>query len=271
MKAIFLLTCLISSYYLTAQSNELRIFHENVPGGVDLFAVNDAYCPMSMEIELKMENLEVVGGKKEVYVVPARTSKFKLLELRLKNPKKGSNYSSRHAFTFGDALKTEYNKEHVYYLPFRKGQKFLMFQGYNGKESHHNMMALDFELPEGTAVTAARAGVVIDVEESHTESCPQEDCGKYNNFVLVYHEDGTLAEYTHLQQNGAKVEVGQKLKAGDLIGSSGKVGRATGPHLHFICFLPKIDKRISVPTLFKVDDGKKVTQLQEGETYSRNY
>jgi murein DD-endopeptidase MepM/ murein hydrolase activator NlpD len=49
--------------------------------------------------------------------------------------------------------------------------------------------------------------------------------------VVVRHKNGLETLYGHLSK--FRVEVGQEVKAGELIGLGGNTGRSTGPHLHF--------------------------------------
>lgn len=55
--------------------------------------------------------------------------------------------------------------------------------------------------------------------------------GAYGRLVKVRHPAGFLSKYAHLSE--IKVEVGQKVEKGDVIGLAGNSGRSTGPHLHF--------------------------------------
>jgi murein DD-endopeptidase MepM/ murein hydrolase activator NlpD len=54
--------------------------------------------------------------------------------------------------------------------------------------------------------------------------------GTYGNWILVDHGDGVAVGYAHESQ--ILVSVGQKVKAGQLIGLVGRTGAATGCHLH---------------------------------------
>ena len=57
--------------------------------------------------------------------------------------------------------------------------------------------------------------------------------GSAGNAVVIDHPDGTTTKYFHLMDNSIKVQVGQQLKPGQVIGNVGNTGRSTGPHLHF--------------------------------------
>jgi murein DD-endopeptidase MepM/ murein hydrolase activator NlpD len=80
---------------------------------------------------------------------------------------------------------------------------------------------LDIAAPLGTPVKACADGVVVLHEEFY-----------YNgNFVLIDHGLGMSSIYVHLDE--IKVHLGQFVKAGEVIGTVGKSGRASGPHLHW--------------------------------------
>ncbi|MGN6151478.1 MAG: M23 family metallopeptidase, partial [Lysobacteraceae bacterium] len=110
-------------------------------------------------------------------------------------------------------------------------------QGWGGSFSHRdaeNRYGVDFAAPSGTPVRAARAGVVMEVEDGFDGGGRDRanDLGRAN-FVRIVHADGTMALYAHLQRGGLRVRVGQRVGAGEPIGLVGATGFATGPHLHF--------------------------------------
>ena len=86
---------------------------------------------------------------------------------------------------------------------------------------------------------------------------------------MIYHSDGTFAEYTHIKNNGAEVNVGDQIKIGQFIGYSGDVGWATGPHLHFIVFFQRLKKRVTLKTKFLTQKGKPAISLVERQKYKR--
>lgn len=80
----------------------------------------------------------------------------------------------------------------------------------------------DLDLETGDSVISAFDGVV---------RITAYDGSGYGNYVLVRHYNGLETLYAHLKE--FKSQVGDPVKAGDLIGLGGNTGRSTGPHLHF--------------------------------------
>ncbi|HSR64524.1 MAG TPA: M23 family metallopeptidase [Xanthomonadaceae bacterium] len=124
----------------------------------------------------------------------------------------------------------------VYQLPLRQ-RASRIDQGYGGRFSHtdpQNLYAVDFAADIGTPVLAARDGVVMQVESDFDKAgLNMEKYGGRANFVRILHDDGTMGLYAHLQEGGALVRLGQRVRAGQQIGLSGNTGFTTGPHLHF--------------------------------------
>lgn len=126
-------------------------------------------------------------------------------------------------------------------------------------------------MPEGTPILAAREGVVASVVQNNNETCLREECKKMSNYILIYHSDGSFAEYAHIQCNGAFVTVGDTVIKGEVIAISGCMGYAKVPHPHFVWFLPDFEKRRTVTTKFRIGKGSTFAYLAEDKTYKRNY
>ncbi|MFC9702086.1 M23 family metallopeptidase [Streptomyces sp. NPDC056943] len=90
----------------------------------------------------------------------------------------------------------------------------------------HKHSGQDFAVPTGTPVKAAGTGTVVKAGPNGGGDGPA-----YGNAIVVKHANGTYSQYAHLSK--IKVNVGQKVAAGQQIALSGNTGNSSGPHLHF--------------------------------------
>lgn len=255
---------------IALHGQQVNIFHEKTATGFELYAANEEFFPVSLSLELELNNLVFSEGQQKLFVLPARNTKFKLGELTQDRKNEPYRYRMSYLFAMGSDTLTSPDTDMAYDLPFATGKRFIVFQGYNGQNSHRNENALDFSLPLGSEVLAAREGTVVQVVHDNNRNCPEEECKKFNNYVTILHADGTFAQYHHIQQNGSKVHPGDTVNRGEVIALSGNVGWSTGPHLHFVCFLGGFQRR-TLETKFRVGDGTTAELLQEGKSYHRGY
>ena len=76
-----------------------------------------------------------------------------------------------------------------------------------------------------------------------------------------------MAHYCHLAPHSAKVRIGQKVRAGELLAASGNTGFTSGPHLHFAVFKARNGYgRETIPVRFRTADGSGIT-LISGKSY----
>ncbi len=122
---------------------------------------------------------------------------------------------------------------YIYWLPFQKGSKYLLIQGYDSKMSHQNELALDFKMKAGSKICAAREGIVVGMRESSDKGGLKDEYLSEGNYVIIKHSDGTEANYWHIKKDGATVNVGDSVSKGQLIAFSGNTGYTAFPHLHF--------------------------------------
>lgn len=157
----------------------------------------------------------------------------------------------------------------VYQLPYAPGESYKVSQGYNSGFSHHgpDQFAIDWKMPEGTELRAARGGRVVRVKDDSNVGGRTIRFDPYNNFIIIRHDDGTLGHYCHLQKDGIKVTPGQMVQAGEAIALSGNTGFSSGAHLHFCVYKTQDGRqRITIPVKFADADGRAVT-LVEGNHY----
>lgn len=263
--AVVLITSICNAEY------KVKIYYEQIGRGYNIYANNDEFCPVSIEIDFTVINLSVKGGNNKTYTADSQSKKQLLTTLYISDKQKEYKFFYKYRVNLGDHLNNEYDANYNYDLPFNTSNQFKVVQGYNGTFSHQNQNSLDFKMPVGTEITAVREGIVIDVIEHNNKNCEKEECEKYNNYITIYHPDGTFAQYAHIQQNGSEVKVGDKVVKGQLIGFSGNVGWSTGPHLHLVIFKQKMNERQTLKTKFRTGDGTNAEFLTEKEEYSRTY
>ena len=269
MKNILLVVFSLCSFITSAQDG-LDIFEKPTPNGVELHGANDGPVPISMEISFKtLQNLQCDVPLPHTVVIPNGGESIKLLTLTVIDRKVSPVYDFRFNYIPGD-INANHDDSFEYYLPYASGKTFTVHQGYHGNYSHKNVYALDFNMPEGTGVHAARGGIVTDIKEDSNVGCGDPRCKGKSNYLVINHDDGTFSNYVHLQKGGVLVQVGEHVEAGQLVAKSGNTGWSSGPHLHFEVYARGIQKNKSLPTVFKVKGGNAV-RLQEGQSYQSVY
>jgi murein DD-endopeptidase MepM/ murein hydrolase activator NlpD len=181
-------------------------------------------------------------------------------------------------------------QEVEYFLPFDTTKHPIRIsQGNNGPWSHFLIKkqhpggisetdlihAVDFALPIGTEVKAARDGRVFGAILSGTwcyEGLDPEiglnppPMG-WTNHIIIAHEDETYAIYSHLG-NTRFVLDDRIVRAGDVIAKTGRSGWiAETPHLHFQLLNDRFNK--SLPIHFSNYSGSldHATLLKEGKIW----
>src|SRR4026207_2110488 len=81
---------------------------------------------------------------------------------------------------------------YVYELPFEKGAKHRVVQGYGGLFSHIHTAAVDFTMPVGTSVFAAREGTVYSYKDDSNEGGFMGNYKNKANYLIIQHDDGSF-------------------------------------------------------------------------------
>ncbi len=108
-------------------------------------------------------------------------------------------------------------KQSGFLFPLPRGS--WVVSAYYGDGRNHQ--AVDLAADKGTAVFAVKGGTVVSAGND----------GNYGLSIVIDHGNGIKTRYAH--ENAIYVRVGDKVVAGETIGTVGRTGNASGNHLHF--------------------------------------
>lgn len=248
-----------TGFHVVAKNNE----------GVTTLTIKSDYTrEFTVTLEAKLKNMTPSRPLPFTADAAGRSS-FVLATFRTKDKALPRRYDYHYYWQLG-ARRASTTNDADYAMPFPPG-RYVVMQAPHGSYSHFDGSgsenAVDWTVPEGTVVCAAREGRVVGVRQDSTISGTDPKFKPLGNYIIIKHADGTFADYHHLQTDGAMVHIGDEVKVGQPIGLSGKTGFASAPHLHFAVF-QTIDgkKKLSLPFRLKTDRGV-FTELIRGRSY----
>ena len=255
---VFILVIVCTAPSLQAQAVDVR--QEIRDGQLTIWVKNNLPCPSQISAQAPQT------GQTFQQFVPKATERM-LLKIPADSVRELSTFKNQLKFNIVlGRFDATPDPRYRYMLPYPQGTSHPLIQGNNGSHTHNkkgSIHAYDFEMPEGSFVSAVRGGVVGYVKDSNTEGGDDRSYMNKVNVIMVCHDDGTVAVYAHLKHQGSLVNVGEHVFAGQVIGLSGNTGFTTGPHLHFALMVG--DR--SVPITFK----NLPDNLVEGQSYEQNF
>ena len=253
----------------TTRNSGIRVVDQPFEGGVQLAVENSNLAAVTLTVTVTGANAIPDHAMPMVVSCPGKGT-FPFVRLKPANDQESFSWRVRYDWRHGQT-DVEHEPGFVYELPYPKEKRFLVRQGFRGSFTHsgNDAFAVDFEMPEGTPVLAARAGTVEWVVDRFSGGGLDPRFRDQANLILIRHSDGTYGEYVHLRKGGSRVKVGQKVTAGDAIGWSGNVGFTRGPHLHFAVFRTTSGTdRETFPMKFRSVERADPSEPVEGEWYT---
>lgn len=234
----------------------VHLREEELPGGKQRWHLrNDYGGPVEVVVRATSAENLLTAPELPVRVVIPGLSEQALLTAAAASPFNPWRLEFSYQLMVGDPRAVP-DPEADYQLPFDHPPGAEIHQAWGGAFSHtnaENFHAVDFSLPIGTPILAARAGVVLDVNDDHFESGLDPRLATRANAIRIVHADGSMAVYAHLKHEAGWVRIGDRVRAGQQIALSGNVGFSSGPHLHFVVQRNAGMRLESVPFRFLVD------------------
>jgi murein DD-endopeptidase MepM/ murein hydrolase activator NlpD len=242
----------------TSPRSGFRVDYEIVGESIQLVARTEFYAPVELKLDFqKIRGLEYPHPDDPLRwtLEPRSTTTLLTLGIVPASPQPIAQY--RYEFLVGDP-NARHRPTEPYRLPYAVASDFVVSQAYPDVVTHNtpdSQFAIDFAMPVGTDVFAARGGVVFDMVAGNFEGGT--DASRHMslaNVVRILHDDGTYAIYAHLNWNSVRVRIGERVERGEYIADSGNTGFSSGPHLHFVVVRNSGMAMQSVPVQFAGPD-----------------
>ena len=246
-----------------AQDPRVDVQHRETEAGVELYASNEFFAPVQLVLGIEeLDGFEKPDPEQSLrFVVPAQSEAFLLLGFQALAQAEERSLRYRYAYLLGDPA-AAHRPPTPYRAPFAAAGNYLISQAYPEAITHTTLdsrYAVDFTMPIGTDVYAARGGVVIEVASTNYRGgTDASEEGAQANLVSILHDDGTYAVYAHLNWNSIRVRPGERVTRGQYIADSGNTGFSTGPHLHFVVLKNADLRSESVPIEFEGPNGSRI-------------
>lgn len=193
----------------------IAIIGEEGGCGSLLFSIMVNGCKINPEIILDLEahalHRQVATFTKAGKTVNVTTTRKE----RKKNEPEGMSMETNDPFGDKSVYRLDLSAIKSWSYPLKDSH---VISNYGGRRRHSGV---DIKNAPNKDVYAAFDGVVV---QSGVFS-------GYGKCITVRHPNGLETRYSHNSKN--YVNVGDKVKAGDVIGTTGRTGRATTEHLHF--------------------------------------
>lgn len=232
MKYVF--TLLFSLFTVVVQSQVQITAEQDQERNLTLFSFNEGVIPYTIQIQFaQLENLESLEGELLYKVAkPGRSTLVKLQSI-YSNAKIGFRYNTK-------LYKGDFQKQipfgSAYLIPVEKGTKVSMRPLLANQKisADRRYTGVGFFFEQATVVYAPRKGIVSEIKMDVEKVSDGPADFSNENYVEIYHQDGSFTRLSGLKAKSAKVEVGDTVIPGQAIAESSPLANSAEHHVKMI-------------------------------------
>lgn len=261
MKHTLLLLFLCSSVWAGAQERLVTVSVEKeTDKEITFYADNNSHIPHSVVLVFDRLENTITASVGIEYTKVVKSGRNKLITLKASDPASEIAYSYNYKSYKGDVVSIP-DTNYVYLLPVLEDKRVKVspmtsMEKMLRQDKPTRIVGLAFGTHEGDTVVASRGGLVIDTQDDITAANGNNKAySSSENYVEIYHKDGTIARYRLFKNNGVFVEPGETVIPGQPLGVIGGQDYQYGSHLHFLLSTYyKKDYHTIIPS-FYLEDG----------------
>jgi murein DD-endopeptidase MepM/ murein hydrolase activator NlpD len=205
---------------------------------VNFFANNPTDIPYTLVLNFSnLQNMTTTGGGNTTAVAnPGRT---RVATLRPTVAGQGTNYRYSFSYAKGNLFaKSKVSPAYLVPVPAETIVHAALINPISitsgGNSSKNSYVGVSFRFEKPTQILAPRKGIISEMKMDAQISSSELSYSSQENFIEIYHEDGTFTKLTVLKSGTEKVKLGQQVFPGDVLAESGGENYSTGPHVRMI-------------------------------------
>jgi len=205
------------------------------PASARIIAVNNGFAPVSVTFDFNYDQTENIRPDVSLpfTAVILPQSEMVLARLFPVDSRKGMKHSCKYTWQLGDYTAGHQCPEHYRYPFAGNVRAFASVAGPQDADPFARY-SVQFSLPAGSKVLAARNGMVVRVRK--------------DNDIEILHDDSTIATYSHLGKLEKGVLAGKRISAGDVLGVAEKSDKPGMAYMQITVWRPE---QPPTGTLFK--------------------
>jgi hypothetical protein len=184
-----------------------------------------------------LQNLTTTGGGNIMAIALPPLSQLTRLTPIIAYQATSYNYS----YSFGKGnLDGKSKEDPIHLIPVVVGIKVtavLMVHLENKLGTNHSndaYVGVSFRLEQPTQIVAPRKGITAEVKMSNNEMKENLDFARSENYIEIYHQDGSITKLMILKQGSEKVKVGDLVFPGDILVESVGKNYRSGSHVRLV-------------------------------------